>query len=141
MSSFFSSTIRNDYPSLQNLCAEASVFLNTNAISGDAAYAIDLALEELITNIIKYGYDDDAIHDINVQITITGERILLIIKDDGHIFDPTAAPRPDVEQTIEERPIGGLGIHLVRNTCESIKYRRDEEKNIVEVAVSLTQKT
>ncbi len=133
----FSLTIHNQYEDLQKLCETASEFLESRSVPFGAAYAADLVLEEMTSNIIKYGYDDKAAHEINIQLAIENDSISIIIEDDGHPFDPTAVPPPDTGLSLEDRKIGGLGIHLVRNTSESMKYRRDDNRNILEVRLPI----
>ena len=127
----FEHTLHNDYDSLRQLCAAAADFLEAHAIPPDITYAVDLTLEELVTNVIKYGYDDDARHEIKASISIEPGHLVVLVEDDGHEFDPTLVPTPDIEKPLEERKVGGLGIHLVRNVSESISYRREANKNIV----------
>ncbi len=136
MSQNLSLVIHNNYEDLRKLCETASKFLESLSLPFSASYAADLALEELITNIIKYGYDDKSSHEIAVSLTNVGKNLAIRIEDDGHPFDPVAAPSPDTDLSIEDRKIGGLGIHLVKNSCESMIYKRENNRNIVEVRVS-----
>lgn len=94
-------------------------------------YAARLVLEELATNTIKYGYDDADLHRIRVDFTL-GPPAALQIEDDGHPFDPTAdAPCVDTRAPLEARPIGGLGLHMVRTHTASLRYLRKDGINRV----------
>lgn len=95
------------------------------------AFAIPLSLEEMITNAIKYGYADRGAHCIDVELTLGSDHALLEISDDGQAFDPFDIPAPDTSLPMEERPIGGLGIHLVKNMMDHCEYTREEGRNIV----------
>ena len=96
----------------------------------DLVYQVDLVLEELIVNTVNYGYDDDARHEIEVTLTSDEDVFTVEIIDDGHVFNPLSdAPEPDLDAGIEDRPIGGLGIHLMRVMMDDVHYRREENKN------------
>ncbi len=95
------------------------------------AYAVNLSLDELLTNTISYGYDDDARHRIDIAIRMDGSAMVVEITDDAKPFDPSEAARPDTDVPIEDRPIGGLGIHFVREMMDGFWYRRSGKHNIV----------
>ena len=98
--------------------------------SPDLVYQVDLVLEELIVNTVNYGYDDDARHEIEVTLTSDEDVFTVEIIDDGHAFNPlNDAPEPDLDAGIEDRPIGGLGIHLMRVMMDDVHYRREQDKN------------
>ncbi len=93
-------------------------------LSARAKYSAGLAIEEMATNMIQYGYDDDREHLIRVQITHNSEHLVIVFEDDGHPFDPTLQPAPDLERIVESRRPGGLGIALVRRISEKMAYER-----------------
>lgn len=99
-------------------------WLATLPLSSRAKYSGGLAIEEMSSNIIKYGYDDDREHIIHIHIRVEPNRLKIVIEDDGHLFDPTAAPEPDIERLIASRKAGGLGIQLVRRISEQMIYER-----------------
>ena len=96
----------------------------------DLVYQVDLVLEELIVNTVNYGYDDDARHEIEVMLTSDEDAFTVEIIDDGQAFNPlNDAPEPDLDARIEDRPIGGLGVHLMRVMMDEVHYRRKKNKN------------
>lgn len=111
-------------------------FLEREGIALKLAYIIRLAFEELVTNTIKYGYDNHGEHHkyhIGVLLTL-GSPATMIIEDDGHPFNPlTDAPQPDLEASAENHPIGGLGLHMVRTMTVSLDYQRDGGINRLKV--------
>ena len=111
--------------------------LEERGASQSAIFACSLALEELVTNIIKYGYDDDLEHEIDIELRVGDTDFELQITDDGHEFDPFQAPEPDIDAPLEERSIGGLGIHFVRNLVDRYQYSRQNEKNVVTIGKAL----
>ncbi len=90
---------------------------------------LNLVLEELVTNIIFYGYEDRDKHEINIKLSYRDKIIKVQIEDDGREFDPLQVPEPTKEKTIEESKIGGLGIHFVRKIMDDITYLRLDNKN------------
>ncbi len=108
--------------------------LTANNVPDDVIFFADLVLEEMITNTIKYGYDDSATHEIAVQITVHGSRVVVRITDDGHAFNPLDLPEPDTTLPGEERPIGGLGVHFVRRLADAFEYERAGVHNVTTIA-------
>lgn len=104
-------------------------WLATLPLSARAKYSGGLAIEEMASNIIKYGYDDDREHLIHIRIRVERNLLEIVIEDDGHPFDPTTAPAPDIERIVESRKTGGLGIQLVRRISEKMIYQRDGAVN------------
>ncbi|HPT04027.1 MAG TPA: ATP-binding protein, partial [Bacteroidales bacterium] len=92
---------------------------------------LNLVLEELITNIIFYGYDDKNEHLIYIRLYKKDNEIEIQIEDDGKEFNPLLVAEPDIDESIENRKIGGLGIHFVRKIMDSMNYRRSDGKNIL----------
>ena len=96
---------------------------------------INLALEEAVSNVMLYAYpgrdDGKVIVEFVRSKTHDGERLLFTITDTGVPFDPTAQKEADITLSAEERSIGGLGIHLVRQIMDEMVYRREETRNIL----------
>lgn len=104
-------------------------FAAEHQLSPDAVFGMNVALDEMLSNIIKYGYTDDAIHEIRVRLSVDGPMVVFEIEDDGRPFDPLAAPAVDVEAPVEERRVGGLGIHIVRQLMREMDYARVAGRN------------
>jgi anti-sigma regulatory factor (Ser/Thr protein kinase) len=90
-----------------------------------------VSLEELLGNTMTYGYTDDLCHQIAVEIWREDADLVIDIGDDGRPFDPTQAAPPDLSLSLAERPIGGLGIQLVREMMDHMEYRYDGQRNCV----------
>ena len=110
-------------------------FIEERGVGDRAVYLADLAIEEIATNILKYGYDDTAVHEILLRLEIHADAIVLWLEDDGHEFNPLKAPEPDVNRPTEERAPGGLGIHLVRKLAEKMDYERRDGRNRLTVRI------
>ncbi|GAB5467231.1 MAG: ATP-binding protein [Rhodospirillales bacterium] len=111
-------------------------FAETEGLSSQSAYALSLCLEELLTNIVMHGRPpEDGQTQISISLARKGEEVLVGIEDDGSAYDPTATPDPDLDALLEDRPIGGLGIHLVRSLALRFDYAHREGKNRVAIAL------
>ena len=125
--------IRNHISELKSLYDAVAVFLKRHAVPYRPGYAVNLALEELVVNIINHAFFDDDAHLIDVELCMTDEQIILRIMDDGRPFDPresTVDPRE-----LDDPEVGGLGLILVLDIVDKLKYARVENKNCVEVCV------
>ena len=98
-------------------------------ISNDVVLDLKLAVDEACTNIIEHGYKGMDPGSIILSFRIETGRILVQITDFGHIFEPEAAPKPDVEAALEDRELGGLGLFLIYQTMDNIDYQSSEEGN------------
>jgi anti-sigma regulatory factor (Ser/Thr protein kinase) len=92
---------------------------------------LKLALGEILTNIISYGYTDGGEHEIRVSLGTEAGAVTVAVEDDGQPFNPLEAPEPDTSLPLEERAIGGMGIHLVRKLMDGLEYHRREGKNLL----------
>jgi len=123
--------LKNDYPEIRRLADKVTVFGKQNGLSLDTIDDVNLAMEEIINNIIKYAYDDKDEHEIKVGLKKEEDVLSVEILDDGRPFDPLKVEEPDTERPLREREPGGLGIHFVRNMMDSMEYRRSGEQNIL----------
>ncbi|MFA5849370.1 MAG: ATP-binding protein [Bacteroidales bacterium] len=92
-------------------------------------FSLNLVMEEALTNTISYGFEDDGSHTIEININKTGSLLTIIITDDGQEYDPTQKKDPDISLPAEERPIGGLGIFLIKKIMDSVHYKRMDNRN------------
>jgi anti-sigma regulatory factor (Ser/Thr protein kinase) len=91
-----------------------------------------LALEEAVTNIMKHAFDGvPPPHLITVRLDIAAALLVAEVIDNGRPFDPTTVPAPDLSLPLEQRPTGGLGIHLMRSIMDRIAYRRGNGNNLL----------
>lgn len=92
---------------------------------------MNLAIEEAVVNVMSYAYPTGTVGNVNIEAQANDERLKFTITDNGIPFDPTAKAEVDTTLSAEERPIGGLGIHLVRQLMDSINYERIDGKNVL----------
>jgi anti-sigma regulatory factor (Ser/Thr protein kinase) len=136
MGSYHTFTIKNSFPELELLCAEVNEIAAENKFSEQLIFCLNVCLEEMLTNIIKYGYDDNCKHDIGVRMEIANEIITLTIIDDGHEFDPLKAEKPDTSLDIKHRDVGGIGIYLTCKMANKITYERKNDKNYLKIQLT-----
>jgi anti-anti-sigma factor len=127
--------IRNELSELEGLNAKLAQFLAEHQVAQRATYAVNLAIDELVVNVIRYAYVDDDAHTIDIALAVEGEQIILRITDDGRPFDPRTGPSLNLHA--EEREVGGLGLILVLDMVDVLHYERSNDKNCVEVRVHL----
>jgi anti-sigma regulatory factor (Ser/Thr protein kinase) len=136
-SDIFESRFPNRPEDLSRVTEEAVRFIEEHGIGGKAVYLANLAIEEMGTNILKYGYDDTAVHEIRLRLELLPGSLRLALEDDGHEFNPLNAPASEIHLPVEERAIGGLGIHMVREMAESLDYERCGGRNRVTVTIRI----
>lgn len=107
----------------------AQDWLRQRGLPPNVCYLVNLVIEELVTNCIKHAYDDASRHMIEFVLSIAEQTLTIIAVDDGREFDPSRIPSPDISQPLSQRPIGGLGIHLLREMTDSMSYERRNGKN------------
>ncbi len=115
----------------QRLLPALEDFARRHQLGRAAFQAADLALEEHVTNVMAYAYEDTAPHLIRILLTIENERMQIEVEDDGRPYNPLSRPPVDTTVPLEEKPIGGLGIHLIRSLMDEVDYRREAGKNIL----------
>lgn len=123
-------SIANDREAIPEIVGAVTALIEENGLAPDIAYAIELAIDELVTNAISYGYPDGGAGTVTVEVAIERDRIVLVVRDDGIAFDPLAqAPEPTLEGNVEDRPVGGLGLHLVEAMMDEVAYERRNGEN------------
>lgn len=124
-------SLKNDLSEISRLTEFVTGLGTENGLPEKTVYDFNLAIEEIVTNIISYGYDDKNEHSIVVSADIKEDGITLTVEDDGTPFNPLETPAPDVNKPLEERQIGGLGIFFVRKLMDEVKYERHDNKNVL----------
>ena len=127
-------TLKNDPSEIGRLVDLLEAFGPQSGLTDDATFKLTLALDEIVANVVRHGFDDDREHRIEVKVTVDDRTVTASVEDDGLEFDPREAPVPDLDLPIEMRKPGGLGMHLVKATMDSVEYRRQEGRNILTVA-------
>ena len=100
---------------------------------------LNLAIEEAVVNVMNYAYPAGEKGDVDIEAMINDEYLVFVISDSGTPFDPTAKAEVDTTLSVEERGIGGLGIHLIRQIMDTINYERVDGKNVLTLRKKLTK--
>ena len=124
-------TCRNQLTELARAAQLVEDFGTANGLPADIVFKLNLALDEVVTNIISYGYDDQNDHQIEITLTLDRGEVVVHVTDDGRAYNPLEAPRPDLQADIDARPIGGLGVHIVRTLMDGLEYRREGGRNVL----------
>jgi anti-sigma regulatory factor (Ser/Thr protein kinase) len=127
----------NTLDSVFGLIHETKSYLKSREASTRALFITELVLEEILTNIVKYAYDDKATHSIEVVAEIVANQVILEIRDDGDAFDPLTAPPPEAGLPVQAQHIGGRGIQLVKTFVKQAGYFREDGWNILTLAFPL----
>lgn len=100
--------------------------------------SMNLALEEAVVNVMNYAYAEGTKGFVDIEAQIIGKQLRFVISDSGVPFDPTAQADADTTLTAEERGIGGLGIHLIRQLMDHIQYERANDRNVFTLIKNLS---
>jgi phosphoserine phosphatase RsbU/P len=133
--------LANKKEELEKLVAWLETEADKNAIPPAVTMSLNLALEEWFVNIVSYAYADKAEHVIPIRFWKEGTTLTIQIEDDGQPFDPTAQAEPDTTLGIEQRKIGGLGIHFIRKTVNVMGYTREGNRNILTLIKKIDAET
>jgi serine/threonine-protein kinase RsbW len=123
--------VANELAALPRVAADLEAFCSRHGIPYRDVNRFNLALEEVLTNVISYGFPDGGRREIDVAVRYRDGALQATVSDDGAPFDPRAQPVPDLGAPAEQRAVGGLGIHLLRELTEAIDYRRDGGRNVL----------
>ncbi len=93
--------------------------------------SLNLAIEEAVVNVMEYAYPEGQQGDVEIEVTADQQWMTFVITDTGIAFDPTKKEDADTTLSAEERPIGGLGIFMVRQLMDVIDYKREDNKNVL----------
>lgn len=134
MSATLSLKVETRHDELDRITAAVEDFGEQESWSPALIFRVNLVLEELGLNVMDYGYDD-GLHEFEIVLTSEPDTLTIEIIDDGRPFDPLSdTPPPVLEGSIEDRPIGGLGVHLVRELMDELHYRREQGRNHLTLA-------
>ena len=125
------SVITNDQHELNKFLETLGDRLEETGVGFAVATRIQVCLDEMLSNAVRYGYPPERAGQIEVSITVDGEDILVMVSDDGVEFNPFERELPDsLNQDLETRDIGGLGIHIVKTMANRYDYKRTKNQNV-----------
>lgn len=139
MATELSIQLSNNRPEIRNLRNRFDIFAKDNKIPEKAIHDVQLALDEIVTNTIEYGYEDDDKHLIDIKFTFNKESLKITIIDDANPYNILDKENPDTSLSLEDKPIGGLGIYLVKHLMTNIDYDYRDGKNHILLTKSLIE--
>ncbi|MEO3389458.1 ATP-binding protein [Mesorhizobium sp. CAU 1741] len=123
--------VANDANAIPVFLADMADFLARRDINEDHVAGLDVAMDELLSNTVSYAFADGSAHEIVVDLSLESGDLEIELRDDGSPFDPLRVPPPDLSGDVEDREIGGLGMHFVRTVMDDIAYGRRDGWNVL----------
>lgn len=133
----FRMTIRAEPGEVARVAAAFAEFADAHALPAAVRRGLNVALDELLHNTIAYGFAGRERGEVTVEVELRTDRVCVTLTDDGRPFDPSEMDAPDTMLSTQERRIGGLGIHLVRQMMDEVSYERRADRNVVVLAKRL----
>lgn len=127
-------TVPSELVRLRDLTAAVDAVLETNAVCREVRDDVRLIAEEIVANAIEHGGSDSET-EIIVEITTLERHLTIEFRDCGRPFDPLDVATPALDAPLDERAVGGLGLHLVHELAESLTYTREDPYNVLRVTV------
>ncbi len=124
---------------VRELSSMVEEFGDANGLPDPKVFVINLALDELITNTVTHGLEDKADAEIRIRMRVRADTLILVMEDNGQPFDPTEDTNADITSSLEERAIGGLGLHLVKSFADRVSYEFVEGRNRLTMEHDLTR--
>ena len=124
-------TLANDIAEISKLATFIEEVGEAFELTPDVIFNLNLVIEEAVVNVINYAYPKEEHQSIYLSANLHEDSIVFVLTDTGKEFDPTQAPEADITLSAEEGPIGGLGIFLIRQIMNEVKYQRIDGKNVL----------
>ena len=132
-------TLPNDIKTIPQLSEFIEIIGEELDMEMSVIMSLNLALEEAVVNVMSYAYPEGTEGQVDIEMIADGDNMIFTITDSGTPFDPTQKEEVDTTLSAEERPIGGLGIHLVRKLMDTISYQYVDNKNILTLKKKLNK--
>ncbi len=132
--------IKNTLDEFSRLVEGVAQFLAENEVSPKVDFTANLVIEEAVLNVIHYAYPTQGDDDIGFTMEIDGRELTITLSDAGRPYDPLARPEPDVNAPLEDRQVGGLGVHLIKKTCKRVNYVYEKNQNKLTMVIDLDMK-
>jgi serine/threonine-protein kinase RsbW len=124
-------TLKNDLDDLEKLRSFVEDIRKTLSVSKKCQFETNLALEEVFSNILSYGFNKHSDHFIKITVTTAQGVLNIRVEDDGKPFNPLETKEPTLNYDIDNCTPGGLGIHLIKHVVDDIRYERYQNKNVL----------
>ena len=131
-------SLANDLRELARIAAQIDDFCASRDLGPHVGYAVNLSVDEVLTNTISQGYQDDEPHRIELIVCMEAETLVVVIVDDSNAFDVSRAPSSDFASSIEEMNLDELGLFLVHQMMDGVEYQRLGGCNVVTLTKNTT---
>ena len=128
----------NDLREIAGVAAKIDAFCTARDLGPQVSYAVNLSIEEILTNTISYGYNDDDPHRIEIIVRLEETKLAVVIVDDSAAFDLSSTPEVDLGASLDDRALGGLGLFLVHQMMDAVEYQRMDGCNVVTLTKNTT---
>ena len=132
--------LRNDLSELKTLHQHLNSWGEGIGLQEISISRINICLDELFTNIVSYGFEDQSEHIIQFTLHVDNNLVIINIEDDGLPFNPLEKIDPDFPENVESAKIGGLGIHIIRKLMDNVSYERRQDKNYLIMKKNIQEK-
>ena len=132
-------TLQNEWAELDRLNGWLDKLAHGLGLSDHENYMLHLALEEIVTNVMKYAYGPGVEKDIDVCSRVSDNLLEVTVIDQGRPFNPLTAEEPVFPNKIEDMKVGGLGIHIVKTMIKDLRYERREGRNVLTMCIKRNQ--
>lgn len=124
-----SMTVPASAPGVREAASELLAFAKSSGLPKEAIWQLEVALDEVLSNVVRHGSAKGRVGPIAVDLDIEGARIEVVVTDDAPAFNPLEVQAPDASVPLEDRPVGGLGIALVKALMDEVTYERRDGRN------------
>ena len=131
--------VANDPGGLEQVARLVDELAAAHRLPSGPVTDMQVALDEVLTNIVQYAHTDGGAHDIRVRLTVSPDALEAEVEDDGRPFDPLALPPPDLRGALGDRAVGGLGIHFVKRLMTEVRYAFVDNRNRLVLTKRLTE--
>ena len=136
----YSFELKNDLSELETLCQHLNKFGQDAALSEACITDVNICLDELFTNIVCYGFEDDLEHMTRFSMQLNSNVLTISIEDEGVPFNPLEMEDPEIPADLIDVRIGGLGIHIIKKLMDDICYERKQGKNKLTIIKLIQEK-
>jgi serine/threonine-protein kinase RsbW len=130
-------SLGGDLKELERLAVWIRQFCEQHSLNEDVDFRLNLVLEELFTNAVRHGGCKGVADAVSIRLRPNGPEIVAEYSDRGRPFDPSDASPPDLTASLEERRVGGLGLHFVRQMTRYFEYHRVDERNLITMRLAI----
>ena len=132
--------LKNELSELNALNRHLNTWGGAIGLADNSIARINICLDELFTNIVLYGFDDDGEHIVKFALQGDSNFVVINIEDDAKPFNPLEKVDPDFPENVEEAKIGGLGILIIRKIMDNVTYERSQGKNKLTMKKNIQEK-